>query len=146
MDTNIIYIITNRMNGKSYIGKTSKSLELRWKQHMWSSVRCDTNSLLHKAIRKYGGDKFTMSVLEEVSDKEGNQMEEKYILLRNTLPPNGYNLTKGGEGGDLTQVLADLSKQELTLADAQVLVGERARTSLLVLTDNIEKLPVINTI
>lgn len=47
-----------------------------------------------------------------------------------------------GEGGDLGEVLTELSKKELTLADAQGLVGERARTSLLVILDNIEKLPL----
>ena len=47
----IIYKITNLINGKVYIGKTTRTIEKRWQEHCY----CKDNDLLHNAIRKYAG-------------------------------------------------------------------------------------------
>ena len=47
-----IYIIKNNVNSKVYIGQTKKSIEERWKEHIYSSTY--RNQILYMAMRKYG--------------------------------------------------------------------------------------------
>lgn len=86
-----IYRTTNLMNGKVYIGKSMKSNP----NYIGSGV------LLRKAIRKYGRQSFRKDVLEQCLTKdELNSREKHWILELNSLAPVGYNLTRGGDGGD----------------------------------------------
>lgn len=119
---NYIYKITNKINNKIYIGKTTILPEIRWKQHISASNgnknRIDYNYLLHKAIRKYGKDNFILEILEEVEDESLLSKKEIYyinyynscILKENS---NGYNMTFGGEGYNIIdkQKLIELWKQ-----------------------------------
>lgn len=94
----IIYKITNKVNGKIYIGITTKTLEKRRQQH----IRCNhkiRKYVIHKAINKYGVDNF---LFETIGNFNGNEdaceKEVKYISSYNSFIPNGYNMTLGGEG------------------------------------------------
>lgn len=89
----LIYKVTNKVTGKSYIGQTRYSLEFRWRQHLHKK----DNTYFHNAIRKYGPDNFSREVLEECDVSELNSREIYYIAKYDTFR-NGYNLTKGGEG------------------------------------------------
>lgn len=86
-----IYKITNKVNGKSYIGQTRKSVEFRWRQHKNSKDNYD----LHNAIRKFGEDNFEITTLKECDYSELDKWEIYYIAQYNTFR-NGYNMTKGG--------------------------------------------------
>lgn len=69
------------------------------KNHIYHSYKNLDKTIFHSAIRKYGEDAFEISIIEEVQDR--NLLDEKevyYISLYNTLAPNGYNLTPGGNG------------------------------------------------
>jgi group I intron endonuclease len=91
----IVYLITNLVNGKRYIGQTSRSLEWRWHIHQ-TRKGCRA---LRNAIDKYGANNFSMEVLFDVPTKElAGEFETEYISRYNTKAPNGYNLTDGGEG------------------------------------------------
>ena len=84
-------------SGKSYIGKTKFTLEKRWKDHQ-TMAKFGKNHLIHKAIRKYGADAFTSTILEENIPKEDvNERERYWIKFYNTYK-KGYNMTEGGEG------------------------------------------------
>jgi len=94
-----IYQITNTVNGKIYIGKTVKTIEQRFKEHISVSHRqtaTRSNTLLSKAIRKYGTDAFTITEVESNFNSEDdlNEAEIRYI---SDLSPQ-YNMTEGGEG------------------------------------------------
>lgn len=89
----IIYRITNKVNGKSYIGQTRYTLEFRWRQHQHKS----DNTYFHNAIRKYGKDNFTIEILEECNISDLDSKEIFYIAKYDTFN-NGYNLTIGGSG------------------------------------------------
>lgn len=90
----IVYKATNKINGKSYIGQTQKSLDNRINKHFYS-VRHKSNLYFHNALRKYD---FDWMVLEECESKsELDKKECQYIKQYNT-NKNGYNLTTGGEG------------------------------------------------
>ncbi len=93
----IVYKITNNITGKSYIGQTRQKLETRWRQHQRPSSNC---SLLSRSIRKHGADAFTVTaVATGTCQAELDAVESSLIQAHNTLAPNGYNLTTGGEGG-----------------------------------------------
>lgn len=90
----IIYKLTNLVNGKAYVGQTTRSLDLRFKQH----ATCKT-SLIGKAIRKYGTENFSREKIEECDTLEWlNEREKFWIAYFNCKVPNGYNQTDGGEG------------------------------------------------
>ena len=86
----LIYKATNEINGKSYIGQTSRSLEDRKKNHL----NANDNLYFHNALKKYN---FQWTILENnISEKELHIKEKKYIQKYNTYK-NGYNMTPGGE-------------------------------------------------
>ena len=103
MNTGHIYCITSP-SGKKYIGQAVKYLKngknwgymSRWKEHIRDSKDRNYCRLLNNAIRKYGPEKFTVELILECNVDELNNFETKYITEYNTLSPNGYNLTTGG--------------------------------------------------
>ena len=104
---NYIYKITNKSNGKIYIGQTRKTIQQRWLEHVSAAKSNpdsqDYNYLLHKAIRKYGADNFDIETIEELEDeKELSDREQYWINFYNSCileeKANGYNMTYGGEG------------------------------------------------
>lgn len=87
----MIYLVTNKLDGKRYIGKTSKTLEFRWQQHC-RLAKQDSKTYLHRAIKKHGRDNFIVEKLCEGLDNEE-------IIMIKELEPE-YNMTLGGDGGD----------------------------------------------
>lgn len=93
-----IYKITNQINGKMYIGKTEKTIEERWKQHIKKAQQF-TNRYLYDAMNHYGYDNFIIEVVEECDNKLLDEKEIYYINFFDTYN-NGYNMTLGGDGGN----------------------------------------------
>lgn len=91
-----IYLIKNDINEKVYIGQ-SVDAKNRFAQHK-SEAKLETNKMLiHRAMRKYGEEHFSLIILE--SQIENYDEKEKYwIQFYNSLQPNGYNICIGGEG------------------------------------------------
>lgn len=85
-------------NGKSYIGITTKGAETRFVQHRKSSVK-GSNLAVHHAWRKHGEPKLV--VLAVVEDADLPATEIRAIKAFNTLVPNGYNVTEGGQTSPL---------------------------------------------
>ena len=90
-----VYMITNTVNQKSYIGISIYEPEKgRIKEHLSGRG----NRVLANAVKKYGKDAFTYEVLEaNVFDEFLPDLEIAYIAKINTVAPHGYNLTSGGE-------------------------------------------------
>ena len=96
-----LYQITNTVNGKSYIGITKLSVQERWNIH--KSTAKKPKYPLHHAIAKYGSNSFTILLLEENEDRIViSGLEEPIIQqLKTHITQHGYNVAKGGYGGDL---------------------------------------------
>ena len=61
-----IYIITNNVNSKCYIGQTQVNIEHRWRQHKHSARYPELwSGILYKAMRKYGRENFSFEIIEE---------------------------------------------------------------------------------
>ena len=97
-----IYKITNKLNNKIYIGKTIHTAESRFKEHILSARNSSSNTHLYRAMRKYGVDNFTVEVVECVDTIELLAEREIYWIAEfdSTNPCVGYNMTRGGDGGD----------------------------------------------
>lgn len=116
-----IYVITNRVTNKQYIGQTVShrknhnkyrlfGYEGRFRDHISEAI-CNTKkkqcSYLNNAIRQYGKDVFSVALLTECEVNIMDTMEQHYIREYNTLYPNGYNLTLGGKGQRYIQFSQD---------------------------------------
>jgi len=91
----IIYQITNNITGEFYIGKTTRQFNKRINSHK-SIANRNKGSYIHKAMRKYGIDNFTFSIVEDNIISE-NVLNEREIFYIQSLKPK-YNLTIGGDG------------------------------------------------
>lgn len=99
-----IYKITNKINGKLYIGKTSLSkIEERMAQHIRDSrkIRCEKRPL-YDAFNKYGIENFVIEEIEKVDNDEIACERERYWInkLRTYVgfeDSTGYNATLGGD-------------------------------------------------
>lgn len=88
-----IYRITNKTNGKIYIGQTTTYIQSRWYSH------CNTSGCpaLNNAIKKYGAENFVIEEIDGANSlSELNYLEQHYIHMYNSLVPNGYNIRNGG--------------------------------------------------
>lgn len=92
--TYAIYIITNAVNAKQYVGITS-NLKRRWSDHK----RANGGQQIHSAIKKYGVESFVFSHIANAFDLEAAQAIERLLIAEhNTKSPFGYNHTDGGDG------------------------------------------------
>lgn len=98
-----LYLITNTINGKKYVGQTTelRGFKKRFNQHINQAYSLKHHSLLHAAIKSYGADKFTVKRLIHGIDASRIDFYEKlwieklgtYYALN-----GGYNMTLGGQG------------------------------------------------
>jgi group I intron endonuclease len=93
-----IYKITNKINGKIYIGKTTLTIPLRWKEYKWKSRNALSNHVpLYQAMAKYGINNFEITEIEQCNDDDVDNREKYWISFYDSYN-NGYNATLGGEG------------------------------------------------
>lgn len=97
---NFIYIIKNFANNKIYIGKTERSVEERFREHLQESRHPNSptyNYCLSRAIRKYGENAFDVAILaEDVPIEKLDLVEAHYIdMYCSNSPKIGYNVSKG---------------------------------------------------
>lgn len=81
-------------SGFSYIGQTTRSLAARAGHNGKNYQGCD---YFYRAIQKYGFENFDVEVLAEAKIEDLDNLEKKYIQIFNSLAPNGYNLSEGGQ-------------------------------------------------
>lgn len=94
-----VYCITNLITNKKYIGITTQGFENRFKKHINEAMN-GSERYLCKSFRKYGIENFKVELIDNEinSYKELLEKEIYYIEKYNSMMPNGYNMTLGGEG------------------------------------------------
>ncbi len=97
--TNEIYKITNKVNGKIYIGLTIQGTRVRYLHHLYEA-RSNSTFPIHRAIRKYGEENFEVEVIVSVEAQEELKLLEKAYIQEYKANDRkfGYNMTEGGDG------------------------------------------------
>ena len=98
-----IYKITNKVNGKVYIGQ-STNIQERWNRHK-KNMKNGTNKL-YQAMRFYGIENFIFTIIEECSKEQLNEREIYWILQYNSYK-EGYNSTLGGSYSEQQKKLSE---------------------------------------
>lgn len=99
----IIYLVTNKVNGKIYIGQTIMGIYVRWRHHITRAMRHPivSNTPLHCAIRKYGADSFDIEIVGYADDMHALDNLERMMIsiLKSNRSGIGYNCNGGGAAG-----------------------------------------------
>jgi len=99
----VIYLITNAITGKKYVGQSINCIEERWEGHLEEASRKvkKQRGSLHEAIRQYGKDAFEITKIDSGTAHDGELTEKEKYWIRelNTLQPNGYNILSSGVSG-----------------------------------------------
>jgi len=93
----VIYLLTSP-SGKQYIGQ-SWDYEMRMGKYRRGVGKYQP--AIHAAIQKYGWGNFTATIIMRGIQTQPalDAAEDAFIMLLDTLVPNGYNLKRGGLGG-----------------------------------------------
>lgn len=102
-----VYMLTNTVTGKSYVGQTIQRPSARMQQHkggrQFGYTRSSKPTLIQRSIRKRGWSAFTWEILEKNIAHEPvkilDERERYWIKEKQTLRPNGYNMDEGGQKG-----------------------------------------------
>lgn len=88
-----IYILTNKVNGRQYVGQT---LNMRKRMMRYYNIDTDGQPKIDNALRKYGSDAFTFSVLIETANEDELNLYETEAIIGLDTKDNGYNCDYGG--------------------------------------------------
>jgi len=91
----IIYVMTNKINGKKYVGQTIRPFNKRLQKHLSLSNKDKPITVISKAIKKYGIDNFNIET-HDIMNCCLDDVEKVMIKTLNTKTPNGYNVVDGG--------------------------------------------------
>ena len=88
-----IYKITNKVNGKVYIGQSIRSIEQRFQRHINDAVNNILDTHFARAIRKYGKENFYIELVETCDNQTELNLREQYWIRKYDSINNGYNET-----------------------------------------------------
>lgn len=95
----IVYLITNKINRKRYVGITTRSMQSRFLQHCQDAYSKKTKKYaIHNAILKYGKENFIIEQIDIAINKDELIQKEIYWIEKLGTFGKEYNLTKGGDG------------------------------------------------
>jgi len=115
-----IYKITNKINGKFYIGSTHRSFNKRWAEHIDDYKRGKRGCrLLYIAFNKHGIENFSFEILIATNLKEYILKLEQHYL--DTLKP-AYNFCKSVTRSILGQSLSPEWRENISKAS----IGKRS--------------------
>lgn len=111
-----IYVITDKTNGKQYVGQTSRDPYVRFNEHCYDKR---STSKIHQAIQEKGVGSFELKELERVPVELLDEREQYWIKTLHTYE-EGYNSTRGGQGDSFnTNYPHVLIKEKNLLVDSK---------------------------
>jgi len=123
----IIYKITNKINGKIYIGQTISTIEKRMYCHKYRAFTKKYNHPLYCAMRKYGFNNFDINIIKKSNNI--NNSEIKYIKEYNSKVPKGYNIVAGGKNfkhtDDTKDKMSKLAKVRFSIKQNHPMFGKK---------------------
>ena len=93
----IIYKVTNKENGKIYIGQTIQTLNERKNKHYYKARQEEYTTHFINALRKYPEEVFTWEIIDEEETQEALDEKEKYWIAYYNSVEEGYNTKDGGQ-------------------------------------------------
>lgn len=156
MELGLIYKYTSKTTNKSYIGKTLHSNYTR--RHNKHKYEKD-DSHFGRAKTKYGYEDFELSIVEDNIPADKLDEREIFWIAEYDSFNNGYNSTKGGEGGNTyskrTKEQMEETKRKISLAnkgknngiaknphlvqgERNGMYGKRPHNALYVILENVE--------
>lgn len=125
-----VYAIINTVNGKRYVGSSTRSIRNRWRQHRITlKANCHDNGYLQRAWNKYGEQAFDWQVLENCEPEQCLSREQFWIdELRSVKGTAGYNIcpTAGNSRG--TKHTAETKKRMSALKRGKSQKAEHVET------------------
>jgi group I intron endonuclease len=116
-----VYLLTNKINGKYYVGKTSnKNLNSYLSKKRWDArYRPDMSIPVIRAMAKYGVDNFLVDILAiPITIEELNILERIWIIILDSRNPLfGYNVWPGGDIGRLGIPCSEEAKLKIGIAN-----------------------------
>lgn len=127
MNVTEVYKITNKINGKVYIGQSIRPVEYRFHRHINDAIHNILDTHFARAIRKYGPDKWQLEVIDNATTQEElNQKEQYWIKYYNSVE-EGYNDTDAISkcGGNTYQSKTDKEMEEIKDKIRQTKLGAK---------------------
>jgi len=109
-----IYLITNIVNGKQYVGQTKQNLTTRFKKHKNAVISGRGCPLLRNSMKHHGVDNFICELIVMCEKDVVNEYETMFIELYDTVN-KGYNILSGGGIGTMSR-------------EVRIKCGEKLRT------------------
>ena len=117
-----IYIITNKINNKIYVGYTLKG-KGRWTKHLWTASagpNCRDYSYIHSAMNKYGSNNFLFEIIEShETASDAKEAEIFWIAYLKQFGVQLYNLTISGDGNSSGPMSKDKRMAQCSLNTPQ---------------------------
>lgn len=121
-----IYCITNKINGKKYIGQ-SVNIESRKRDH-FHNHKNKHNDHLKNSFNKYGSENFKFEIIKICHKKYLDRFEKLYIRIYETTNPNkGYNKDSGG---NLNKHRSDETKEKISEKMSKIAKGRKNHPSI----------------
>lgn len=124
-----VYMHTNKLNGKRYIGITSQNPIRRWGT---KGTKYKKNKHFWAAIQKYGWNNFKHEIILYDEIYEYACAVEKCLIrhYKSNLSKYGYNQSIGGDKASLGKKLSDETKRKLSEANKGKVMPQEVRDKI----------------
>jgi len=132
-DRFICYLVTNKVNGKKYVGITTKYLSTRWASHVHLAKHNPDRSKLARAIADLGSDAFEVQHFASARTLSDLRALEQIVVVQEQACVNGYNRYKGGglgRGFTMPRDFGDKIRSALKGRKRPPVFGEQIKAAL----------------